>query len=321
MRVNLTPALSLYRVALPFLLAVAGVARLAAGQTNIYSTQFEAAQGYNSNLDLAGQNGWLSDGPGGNGLTTGFFPGEGQQAYIGYTNGVDKLFVYRRINFDPLAAGMPSVRFSTLMSIEDSFNGEFDYFQWQVYNISGDRLFVIDFDVFATNVNYFLDGGSGYIDTGVTFGLSVTNTLTVTMNFASNRWSATLNAALLATNQPITTTGKQLTLGDVDALWQLHTPNVPGDNFMLFDNYTISAEVLTPGLPPQPHLTVLGRAAGQTSLRLTGQNGNKFAIEASTNFIHWTALKTNLISDGSFDYIDTSSAALNRRLYRARWVP
>src|SRR5436190_6207469 len=137
------------------------------------------------------------------------------------------------------------------------------------------------------------------------------------MNFASNRWSATLNSALLATNQPMTTTGKQLTLGDVDAVWTLYITTAPGDNFMLFDNYTITAEALTP-----PRLTFLGRTGnGQTLLRLNGQTGSKFAIEASTNLVNWTALKTNLVTDGSFDYVDTGAPAFSRRLYRARWVP
>jgi hypothetical protein len=68
-------------------------------------------------------------------------------------------------------------------------------------------------------------------------------------------------------------------------------------------------------------LILLNRSGGQTSLRLNGQSGSRFAIEASTNLINWTALKTNLVSDGTFDYVDTTATALARRLYRARWVP
>ena len=55
-----------------------------AATTNVYSTQFEAAQGYNINLDLIGQAGWLGSGTGGNGLLTNAMPGQGQQAYIGF---------------------------------------------------------------------------------------------------------------------------------------------------------------------------------------------------------------------------------------------
>jgi hypothetical protein len=289
--------------------------------TNIFSTQFESSQGYNPTLDLAGQNGWTKFGSGGNGLTNGFFGSSSQQAYIGYSPpaaGYTELFVWHPINFSPVAANLPLVQFTTLMSIVGSTNGESDYFQWQVINNQRQPLIVIDFDVYATNVGYFLDG-SEYVDTGVKFSLGATYTLTVTMNFALNRWSATLNSALLATNQPITTTGKELTLGDVDAVWDLYATNSPGNNFMVFDNYTITAETLT---PPRPRMTLLGRTGnGQTLLRLHGQNGSKFAIDASPNLVNWIALKTNLVTDGSFDYVDTSAPALTRRFYRARWVP
>src|SRR2546423_11259441 len=37
----------------------------AASPTNIYSTSFEAAEGYRTDLRLAGQNGWLGIGSGG----------------------------------------------------------------------------------------------------------------------------------------------------------------------------------------------------------------------------------------------------------------
>jgi len=293
-----------------------------AAPTNIFSTQFEFSQGYSTNLDLAGQNGWIKYGTGGNGLIPA--AGQGQQAYIGYSApnpGGKTLFLLRPINFSPVATGLPLVKFTTLFSIEDSTNDQFDFFQWSVYNINGNRLFTLDFDNFSTNISYALDGTNSYVNTGVKFAPNATYTLTVMMNFASNRWSATLNSTLLATNLPITTTALPLTLGDVDAVWELYAPASPGNNFMLFDNYTITAEALPTAQPPQPRLSLLGRSAGQTSLRLTGQSGSKFAIEGSTNLIHWTALKTNLVSGGTFDYVDSGAAALNRRLYRARWVP
>jgi hypothetical protein len=52
-----------------------------------------------------------------------------------------------------------------------------------------------------------------------------------------------------------------------------------------------------------------------------GSSGVRFAIDATTNFAAWTPLRTNVVSDGFFDYLDTSATALSRRLYRARWVP
>jgi hypothetical protein len=295
-----------------------------AAVTNLYSTQFESAQGYNAALDLAGQNGWIKYGTGGNGLISGFITGAVQHAYIGYeapAKNDTALFLLRPVDFSPLATGLPIVRFSTQLQFVKSTRGDDDFFQWSVYNIEGDRLFTIDFDSFSTNVSYTLDGTNSYVTTGVRFKHDTTLTLAVTMNFASNLWSATLNSQSLGPGRPITTTAKPLTLGDVDAVWVIYDPVRPGNNYMVFDNYTISAESL-PGTPAgRPRLTLLGMAGGQPVMRLNGDNGTRFAIEGTTNFTHWTALKTNLVVDGAFDFADSTAPGLNRRYYRARWVP
>jgi hypothetical protein len=290
--------------------------------TNVYFTQFEAAAGYDIEADLIGQAGWVGGGSGGNGLRTNFISGQGQQAYIGFTPpaaGDDVLFVWRPINFNPVAAGYPIVKFSTQMQIRDSTNNEFDYFQWQVFNTQGDRLFTLDFDVYFTNINYQLDGTNAYVDTGKVFTLGATHTLNVTMNFAANRWSASLDNTLITTNQSMTTTGAPLNLGDIDAVWSLFDPELPGNNFMVFDNYRITAESV---VVPAAQVQLLSRSnEGWALLRVNGGNGQSWALEGSTNFTHWTALKTNSISGGFFDHVDQTAAGLPHRFYRARYVP
>lgn len=301
---------------------LAGTRPAMAASTNIFSTQFETTEGYDINFELIGQAEWLGEGSGGNGLVTNFIAGQGQQAYIGFfppAANDDALFVWRPLNFAPLAAGLPVVQFSALISFVDSANEEYDNFQWRVYNIQGQRLFTLDFDNYFTDVSYQLDGTNTLVQTGFSFSHDVEYVLTVTMNFSANRWSARLGNSLLATNQPITTVNAALTLGDVDAVWWVFDPERPGDNFMLFDNYQITAELPS---PPPPQLQLLGRTGdGQTLLRVTGQENARFALEASTNWTHWIALKTNPISGGSFDYVDVAAAAFPQRFYRARWVP
>ena len=139
------------------------------------------------------------------------------------------------------------------------------------------------------------------------------------MNFASNRWSASLNNTLIATNKSITTTNAPLNLGDVDAVWlvnQISGTNAPGDNYMIFDNYTITAEM------PPAQVQFLGRTGeGWSLLRVNGQNNSRWSLDATTNHVNWTALKTNVISGTFFDHVDTTSAGLPRRFYRARLVP
>lgn len=177
----------------------------------------------------------------------------------------------------------------------------------------------IDFDNYYLEVNYALDGTNEFVSTGATFTNSVAYPLTVTMDFGRGLWSATFNGMLLATNQPMTTTNAPLNLGDVDAVWFPYDPTQPGDNFMVFDNYRIVAQGTA---PPAPNLRNVQRLPnGTTLLSLYDEANANFAIDASTNLLNWTALKTNVTTGGYFDFIDNTAAAFPVRFYRGRWVP
>jgi len=314
-------------IAICLAFVVPGIGSVAAAATNIFFAQFEAGEGYNANLDLAGQKSWTSFGSGGNGLVSDFFPGQGQQAYVGFSPpeaGDDQLVVWPTNQINPVANGLALVKFSVQMQIADSSstNGQYDYFQWRVYNHQGTRLFVLDFDNFYTNINYRLDGTNGYTDTGVHFAPNGTYSLLVTMNFASNRWSASLDNTVIATNLPITTTNAPLGYGDVDAVWLIYDADAPGDNFMLFDNYRITAEALAAPPVPSAQVQFLGRTAqGWALLRTSGSNSTRWSVDATTNFVNWTALVTNTISSSYFDHVDMTASPFARRFYRARLVP
>jgi hypothetical protein len=314
-------ALHLYLTGVLLGLALAAKPALAV-TTNIFSTQFEAAEGYSITNDLAGQNDWQQFGSGGNGLVSGSFLGSGQQAYLGFTPpnpGDDQLFLWKPVNYSPIASNTPIVVFSVLIGFVDSTTNYFDDFDWMVFNTDADQLFTINFRNDELLIYYALDGTNTYVSTGKTFTHEVAYQLVITMNFASNLWSATLDGATLVTNQAITTTGATLDLGDVDAVWRIWTdPPRPGDNYMLFDNYRITAQ-----LPPSaPHLDLIERtSAGHVILRLEGTSGARFAIDGTADFSSWTPLRTNTVSDGFFDYVDTTASAISGRFYRARLVP
>jgi hypothetical protein len=309
-----------------FVALALGVERSAvAAPTNVFFTNFDT--NYSTALDLAGQNAWIKYGSGGNGIVSNFFAGQKQQAYVGFTppdSGDDSLYVLRPINFNPVAAGLPVVTFSAQMRVTDSSvtNTNYDYFRWSVYNLQSNRLFSIEFDNYELYVNYELSGPDELFLTDVPFYNASNYLLTVTMNFASNRWSATLGNALIATNQPISTTGAQLSLGDVDAVWLVYDPDAPGDNYMLFDNYRITAEATAVVPVPPAQMQFLGRTTqGWTLLRTTGSNGSRWSLDATTNFVNWTPLVTNAISSGYFDHVDITAPPFARRFYRARLVP
>lgn len=294
-----------------------------AAVTNVYSTQFESTNGYNPANNLSGQLGWVDNGTGGNGLISGYIAGRQQHGYIGFappaSTNEDQLMLWQPINFSPVAANRPIVTFSTLTQITDSANQIYDYFRWSFYNTQEKRLFSIDFDNDFPDVGYQLEGTNDFFYPGFPLVNGFTYAVVVTMNFASNRWSATLNGKLLATNQPITTSGALLDLGDVSAVWMINNPLAPGDNFMVFDDYQITAE--SPYVPPA-QMQFLGRTVqGWALLRVFGQAASTWAVDASTNLVNWTSLNTNTIAGAYFDQTDTTAAGLPRRFYRARLVP
>jgi hypothetical protein len=51
---------------------------------------------------------------------------------------------------------------------------------------------------------------------------------------------------------------------------------------------------------------------------LTGPAGSAYTIEASTNLVNWTTLKTNSPFTGSVLFSDTNALKFNRRFYRGR---
>ncbi len=300
---------------LSFLLLTAA----SAGAITNYFTQFEASDGYNYRLELVGQNGWVCSPTnyGGNGLTTNFLGT--QAAYVGLfplePPDTDVFCVYQPLNFKPLERGLPLVEFSTVMAIIDSTTTNWDDFLWTAYNSESTPLFTLDFNNYDWTIWYGL-GTNDLVDTGVHFANDTPYDLRIRMDFAHNRWSATLGPVLLVTNVPIAGPKQALDLADVDAVWWPYYTNYPGDNFMVFDNYKVTADAL-----PPVRLMSLGRdGTGQFLLRLTGPSGSRWAVEASTNLVQWTALKTNVVTDGFFDYIDSGARTLSKRYYRSREV-
>src|SRR2546421_12135700 len=97
------------------------------------------------------------------------------------------------------------------------------------------------------------------------------------------------------------------TLFRSDAVW-FYGPyaNAPGNDFMVFDNYRVTAEAAAP-LPFQ--IEGFGRDAnGGFSLRLTGEPGRQYAIDVTIDFADWSALQTNSVAaDGTFDFVDTTA--------------
>lgn len=312
----------LFRIGVVIFGVIAGFQARASEPTVLYATTFESSEGYDINNDLIGQNGWTGEGsssPYWNGLIDEVFAGFGQQAYVGYATLPDRpgfLSVWKP-NLPAVPVNQPLVKFSVLMAVLDSTaeNGHYDDFRWSVYTASAQRLFTLDFDNYALNVNYALDDGNGFVGTGKSFEPNHIYELVITMDMSRNVWSARIDDTALVTEQPITTIGTPLTLGDIDAVWAIHDANNPGDNFMAFDNYSV--EAYANAIPPELQ-TVSHLSDGSNLLRLQGEPNRTYVIEVTTNFLDWSPIKTNTPPDGIFEYLDTAAIGEPVRFYRAR---
>jgi hypothetical protein len=289
------------------------------GATLIYRTGFEGHEGYQTNVSLTGQNGWVHEGTGGNGVVVEFIPGAGQSAYIGYgapTGAGEFLNIWRPVNLAPVPTNLSVITFSVTMLIVDSSNGRRDDFRWSFYNTNANRLFTLDFDNMTEEINYALDGGS-FVSTGFRFTRGAVHQLAVTLNFPRNRWQAALDGVALSGPLPITTTNAALNLGDVDAVWAVRMPGQAGNNYLVFDNYQLAGE---------PRMTVpalhypLRQSDGQLRLSVATEPATRNVIEVSTNLVTWVGVMTNGTPDGRFEVLDNATALMPRRFYRVRAV-
>ena len=252
-----------YRIAVDGLNGASGSITLSIypqqASVDLYSTGFESKEGFTAGTpfngpSLGGQDGWLVNGTGGTGILSGEDGMTGQQAYVGYNaptapNGTG-VTAYYPVDYSPLAKGEPIVTFTTTMAVNDSTNGSFDDFLWQLFNSAGHNLFSIDFSNADLQVYYYLDGSSARIPTHVEFVNNTAMQLVVTMDYSTNKWSATLNGAALVTNQPIHKGTDLLDFGYMAATWRITDVVHPGNNYMVFDAFSLIA-----GQNPAPKIS------------------------------------------------------------------
>lgn len=307
-------------VAIAMALALAQFGQ-AAPSTVLYSTGFEASEGFDRQFTLAQQQGWVSEGTGGNGLLLDAFEGMGQQAYVGFhppTDTNDFTSVWKPLTVNPLPSGQKVVRFSVTMQIVQSTAGGDDAFRWSVYSAGGIRLFSLDFDAATTNIDYILSDGQ-FRSTGFTFDFQGTYDLVIWMNFQNNHWTALLNDIVIVNSETIAPNAADLTLGDVDAVWLITNMQGIGNNYMLFDNYRISAEALA-SIPSV--LEPIGVDAQKNfEFLIHGEKGFRYSVEVTSDFNEWFSLGTYDNPNGAFRFQDTFAKDYQTGFYRLRQVP
>ena len=316
-------------------LALAAVCSLARSLTAappapiiLFQTGFEAFEGYGAGRDLVGpdgkgQNGWVAYGYAGNGILADPVPGfDGQYAYIGFAAGKqpDPFNLWRPVNLTPQPGSPAVVTFKVSFEIVDSTTRSpyFDDFRWSVYTVEGSRLITLDFNNEDRLVYFALDDGKPFAPTGFSFANAEPYDLELSMDFARNAWTARINGAVIANGKPLTTQKSvKLDLGDVDAVWALRDPAHPGDNYMIFDDYSIAALAVS-DIPPT--LAARGMAAdGSGLVDVFGEPGVTYAIEASTDLATWVSVGRPVAAsvDGVAHFSDPDAKQVQARFYRA----
>jgi hypothetical protein len=59
---------------------------------------------------------------------------------------------------------------------------------------------------------------------------------------------------------------------------------------------------------------------GNFQISVTGQAGQQFAVEVSTNFVTWSSIFTNVLKTPVFEFSDTNARQFSRRFYRSRLI-
>lgn len=293
------------------------------GQSVVYTTGFEASEGYDIRFTLAGQRNWLIDGTGGNGLMLEAFAGYGQQAYLGFHAPTDTntTTIWTPVNYAPLPDGASIVKFSVLMQIYQSSTGGDDEFRWSVYNKKAERLFSIDFFTKYRRIYYELDDRQLY-DTGWEFAFAQEDPdgvyeLVIWMDLGRNSWTALLNDQLIVNAEPITLGDLELTLGDVDAVWAPDAPLTPGDNALVFDDYTVTAEPFDT-IPIPPILEAI-KVDENSDFQFVvyGQLGATYSVEVKSDFRdEWTPLLEFQNDQGTFTFLDDTAHEYPYGFYR-----
>lgn len=93
--------------------------------TTVFADTFEATEGVVNNSPLAGQNGWVSSVPKLSGVTANYFPGDGQQGYLGFSSvalTTNTVLLYHPLNYQVNTNSDPTIIFSVLLQSYNPLN-------------------------------------------------------------------------------------------------------------------------------------------------------------------------------------------------------
>ena len=273
---------------------------------------------------LVGTEGWtgtnVSEGV--HGIDDGFVDGQGQTAYLGANVPADdtSLVSLDRV-MDESATGV--VRFQCVLGITESVGPGTDVFSFGFFNDDGELIGAIRFDTTLLDFGVWTDDGSEATHTGEDYLSDFIHTLTATIDLRANVWSADLDGIPLFEAISFTSSDAARSIAGVTVEWEIQDPTDPGDNWLLFDDLSLSVIGETTEQPQENRsaLHIERMADGTTQLSWEAQPLGRYQIEHSEDGITWQRdlLDQELVPDGYsgvLNFIDTTSVSVAQRLYR-----
>ena len=294
----------------------------------LYSTGFENfAPGPDQ---LVGTDGWLGNGTGlgVHGIDDSILGPLGNSAFLGGVQPASRFTtVFRTVDYDPVQEAHPIVEFEALIGIQDSSNFRRDDFFITFYNIEGDFLAALNFNNTVASFGLWRLDGVSAIDTGDIFFRNEVMVLAISVNFAANEWSVVLDDIPVFENARFHASSRTLDLGSVAAEWLLSAPAVEafGDNWMLFDEWSISAFPVELEEAPFFVCNIETDSEMRPVLTWQGEPGFTYQISYSADLVTWlTDLPGSNIDSGithvPLTYID-DTVPPGRRYYRVIRTP
>lgn len=257
----------------------------------------------------------------------------GNPTAVTKTTSGNSVYVRRPVPLDPVALNQEILTFSVIFGISDSSTtSRRDNFEYLVFNQANQLLGGIQFDNSTLDLTgkprrliYRLSWNVSsnsfqYVLTDLTFLSETLEPLEIRINYRTNLWSASLSDVPIFQDIPFYTGSLTKNFGSMlvkmAVINTTTTSLLPGDNFMLFDDYTVRTDPVT----TQLETSKIG--TGPAQLTWNEEAGYSYQVQYSSDLSLW---KTDLANStrtaaltGNFTFTDPSTVIPTRRFYRLK---
>jgi hypothetical protein len=302
---------------------------LVLAERELYFTDFENAP--SGDNELVGYDGWsgTSNGRGSHGIEPEAVQGLGQSAFIGYNSpggNTDTVTVLRQIRHNPDSTGEHIVRLETVVGINDSDgpgnDPRRDSFFISFFNSNGTNLASLTYNNTETSFGLWREDGRDKYDTGEEFIRNEIQILAAEVDFKNNTWSVDLSGFQIFEDAPFTARNTKLDLGGIAIVWQRTSNSGWGNNWMLFDDWTVYADTkkLTLAENPFKIRSITRQPNGKNTISWKMQPGFNYQIEYSDDLRIWKSnLPGSLLSSDEeqiTNFTDNPNSINRTRQYR-----